>query len=311
MRFPFLKIGSVLATAALVTLLSVGVLGVAAGAAAESGLSLTPHPRARVVYHSDLESDNYMLTLGALEKVDGAWRAEKEHRLKGSLHRDTLEFPRDYSAREAFQYFDDQLQNLSSRELYRCNARRCGSSNSWANNRFEIKQLYGLDQDQYYGAYEVEGPRHELYFVALYAVRRGNKRVYAQVDILTVGNQAQGQIAPSPESIAGQLKRRGFYVLPGLSFGAEGPQLDAQHLQVLVRALKRERRLNIAIVGHDYGPGDIEQRKTVSLAYAEYVKTQLVAAGIKVARLSAFGVGSLAPERRGNRSQRVELVSID
>ncbi len=277
---------------------------------AATQLSLAAFPNARAVYQSESDTDDYRLALGALKKVNNVWRAEQEQRVSGRLHRDTLEAPPGFNAEEVYDFYADQLQGMNARVLFSCKGRRCGTSNSWANTRFGIKQLFGLDQYQHYGAFEIVDAREQLFFVALYTVRRGNKRVYAQVDVLQSRGGRQGEIAANPETISQQLEQRGHYVLPGLSAGSSSPRLDPQHLQSLVAALRLQRFMRVAVVGHDYGADGHAQRQEASLQYAQFVKNEIVQAGIPAARLEAYGLGGLAPERRGERSLRVEIVRI-
>lgn len=276
---------------------------------AETPLAIAGFPNARAVYHTDIDTDDYLLSLGALKKVNNVWLAEQEQRISGQLHRQTLELPAGFNATEAYRHFAEQLDGMNTRELFSCRGRRCGSSNSWANNRFGVKQLYGLDQHQHYGAFEIVDGRQQLYFVVLYTVQRGNRRVYAQLDVLRSRSVQQGVIAASPDTIVQLLQEDGYYVLPGFSAGGAGMQQEEQHLQAVAAALRKQRMLRVALVGHDYGPG--QQRQETSLGYAQYIRDRLVQAGIDTKRLEVHGLGALAPGRRAERSVRVEIVRLD
>lgn len=296
----------------LLITVGIGLSGISqAQAAGDNGLILAPFPQARIVYHSANNVDDYRFTLGALKKVNNVWRAEQEQRLAGELTRQTLEIPAGFAAEEIYQHFIEQIEKLPSRKLFTCSSRRCGSSNSWANNRFGIKQLYGLDRHQFYGAYELEGADNTLSFVAVYAVMRGNKRVYAQLDILKSTDTRTSGIAANPATIVEQLKNKGYYVLPGFTVdGQQAPSQDEKHLQVLFQALQQERFLNVSVVGHDYQSTSLQQQQSDSLNYAEFIKKQLLSKGIASERIGTFGVGSLAPERRGSERQRVEIIRV-
>ncbi|TQV67678.1 DUF4892 domain-containing protein [Exilibacterium tricleocarpae] len=282
-----------------------------AGVQAATTLSLTGFPNARTVFDTDTGTDDYRLALGAMEKVNNIWRPEQEQRVGGQLHRETVEAPSGFSADEVYQHFLTQLEAMDARELFSCQGRRCGSSNSWANNHFGIKQLYGLDQHQYYGAFEIVGADRQLYFVALYTVRRGNKRIYGHVEVLHSRTGIEGLIAARPEVIGQQLLQRGFYVLPGFRVGQGGLQQEEQHLQALTAALRKQRLLRVAVVGHDYGDGGEQSRQETALGYARYVRELLIQGGIDEARLEIYGLGSLAPDRRAARNLRVEIVRLD
>lgn len=269
---------------------------------------------ARVIFESNGKVDEYLLALGSYKKIAGSWRADRQQRLSGNLARYTLELPEGHSANNGFDFYLDQLQNYNIRELFHCKGRDCGTSNSWANNHFKNQLLYGLDQFQQYGAYEVTTADETPFYVALYSVQRGNKRVYLQLDVLHVDKVIELGIASSPESIMKSLETNGYYVFPDLvaedAKGITNIQIKQAHLQALVDVLAQNVDLTLALVGHDYSPVSLAQQEKLSLVYAAQLKTALQEKGIGAARLTPYGIGSLAPAGRGDRSARVEVVKI-
>lgn len=147
-------------------------------------LTLQAYPNARQVFYTAPHPEDYWLALGVYKKIEGRWQADKSQQLSGLLERTTFELPANNSADNGFSFFKKQLDEHKARELFYCKARDCGTSNSWANNHFKIIQLYGLDQYQFYGAYEITDATNKRFYVALYSVMRGNKRTYVQLDIL-------------------------------------------------------------------------------------------------------------------------------
>ncbi|BFM20381.1 DUF4892 domain-containing protein [Gilvimarinus japonicus] len=156
---------------------SVSVMGEGAS------LRIKGFPGASLEASSRQHADDYLVALGTYRKIRGLWRVE-ELRLRGDLQRKTFRLPDNHTPREGFLFVTKQLQQYPLRELFVCESRDCGESNSWANNHFNILQLYGLDQYQYYGAYEVMLPGTNGVYVTVYAVLRGNKRVYLQLEVL-------------------------------------------------------------------------------------------------------------------------------
>jgi Domain of unknown function (DUF4892) len=156
-----------------------------------STLNFQVYPSAREVFHSSEQQDQYWLALGVHRKIEGIWQADKAQRLSGLLERTTLELPANHSAEKGFEFFKQQLEALNARELFHCKARDCGTSNSWANNHFKVIQLYGLDQYQFYSAYEIASANAKPVYVALYVVMRGNKRTYVQLEVLRANKQAE------------------------------------------------------------------------------------------------------------------------
>lgn len=278
-------------------------------------LPVQNYHNARILFQSSAVTDEYVLALGSYKKIAGNWRVDRQERLSGTLVRFTLELPEGHSANNGFDFYLDQLQNFNFRELFHCKGRDCGTSNSWANNHFKIQQLYGLDQFQQYGAYEVTTADEKPFYVALYAVQRGNKRVYLQVDILHVDKIIALGIAASPESIIKSFDTSGYYVFPDLVDenvkDNTGIQIKQAHLQALIDVLVQKSEWKIALVGHNYAAVPFTQQQNDSRLYAEQLKAALQAKGISDSRITTFGIGSLAPAGRGDRNARVEVVKIN
>lgn len=287
----------------------------AVGSAYAAVLPVENYANARVVFESNAKTDEYVLGLGSYKKTGGSWRADRQQRLSGNLTRYTLELPAGHGANAGFKFYLDQLQTFNIRELYHCKGRDCGTSNSWANNHFKIQLLYGLDQFQQYGAYEIITADENPFYVALYAVQRGNKRVYLQLDILHVDRAIELGLASSPETIIKSLDANGYYVFPDLivddAKGAANIHIKPAHLQVLIDVLAQQSDLKVALVGHDYAPVTLANQQKNSQLYAEQLKAALQEKGVAAARLTTFGIGSLAPAGRGDRSARVEVVKVN
>ncbi len=275
-------------------------------------LQFQSYHNARIVFETHVQTDEYVLALGSYKKVSGSWRLDRQQRLSGNLDRYTLELPEGHSAENGFYFYFDQLQNFNVRELFHCKSRDCGTSNSWANNHFKILQLYGLDQFQFYGAYEVTTADEKPFYISLYAVQRGNQRVYLQVDVLHVDKIIELGVASSPESIIKSIETSGYYVFPDLVVkDAQGDtriQIRSAHLQALIDVLAQKANWKVALVGHDYTAAIAAQQQKESLAYAEQLKAVLVEKGVAAIRVTTYGLGGLAPAGRGDRAARVEVV---
>ena len=279
-----------------------------------AALNLQTYPNAREVFHSEGQEDSFLLALGSYKKVDSNWQVDRSQHLSGMLERTTFELPADHHAENGFSFFKSQLDKYNLRELFYCKARDCGTSNSWANNHFKVIQLYGLDQYQLYGAYEITNADEKPFYVVLYAVMRGNKRAYVQLDILHVTKVNEFGVASSPETLGKLLNTNGYFVFPDfVSKDAQGSlhlQVKQVHIHALASLLALQPKLTLALVGHDYSAMNIDQQQLNSKKYAEQIKTALVGAGVDTKRLQTFGLGSLAPAGRGDRSARVEIVKV-
>ena len=277
-------------------------------------LKLQAYPNAREVFHATSQENSFLLALGSYKKIDSSWIVDRSQHLSGGLERFTYELPADHNAENGFSFFKGQLDKYNLRELFYCKARDCGTSNSWANNHFKIIQLYGLDQHQFYGAYEITNADEKPFYVVLYAVMRGNKRAYVQLDILHANKINEFGVASSPETLSKLLNTNGYFVFPDFvskdSQGSLHLQVKQAHIQALVSLLTLEPKLNLALVGHDYSATTTAQQQGESKKNAEQIKSALVSAGVDAKRIQTFGVGGLAPAGRGDRNARVEVVKI-
>lgn len=294
-----------------ILLLLILMTAVPSGAA---GLNLQDYPGARTVFRSEDKVDEYRLALSSYKKSEGIWQAERQQRLRGKLTRITQELPSNHSAQAGFEFYLEQLQQFNRRELFFCRARDCGTSNTWANNHFKIIQLYGLDQFQFYGAYEVMTESPTPLYISIYAVQRGNKRVYVHIDILHSDKARIGSLATNPDTVIALLESNGFYVFPDPvvdnKAGQPELQISSDHLQTLVTVLQRQPNWRIALVGHDYHAATLTEQQRQSKIYAERLQAGLAAKGIDADRMAIFGLGSLAPAGRGDLSARVEVVLL-
>lgn len=153
-------------------------------------LVIAAYPEARVLRQSSAPVADYQLARAPYRKVAGVWRSLDAVRVAGRLTRLTQELPAGHSYDMGFTFAQAQLADFATELIFECKGRDCGSSNSWANNHFKVLQLYGQDQAQRYGLYSVTlaGVSH---YVVIYAVQRGNNRVYLQVEHLVASDAPQ------------------------------------------------------------------------------------------------------------------------
>lgn len=260
-------------------------------------------PRSRVMYDGASQVNDYHLYLSAPRKINNQWRFERSERLSGELRRRTLEVQDDLSFAETRQRIERFFEHFDSRQLFSCGGLDCGSSNVWANEVFKVKQLYGLDQTQYYSAWEFELGQRVAYGLA-YLAQRGNGRVYLQLDWLTAPPGSEPAVTTAPATVLNQLLDAGFYAIPGkLDDPAGNP-----HLQAIATALKLRPGKRFYVVGHDFGRGSEEERKARSKALAEAVRAQLLNLGVREQQVQAEGIGALAPRDGMRRQMHAEIV---
>lgn len=265
-------------------------------------------PSSRISDYRQVGDINYRLALGRMQRVNGRVAPGSEERIQGALTRITYQIPSGYTGAVVFEHFATQLL-ANGVELFRCQGRGCGSSNFWANDIFDNRVLYGPEADQFYMASTL-GPSDDISaYVALYVITRGNRTVYAHLDVLQLPQSAEDETTESPEAVILRLQQEGNVRIRGLSFNDEDELRETSGLSLLADALHSDPVVNVYIVAHLAGDADIDILLARSKLRAEAVKDSLVVAGISADRLSAQGVGPLAPTcQRGPCAERVEIV---
>ncbi|MES3008118.1 MAG: DUF4892 domain-containing protein [Pseudomonadota bacterium] len=279
-----------------------------AGAADFPGISR--FPGARIVDYREVSDTNYRLALGRLQRISGRVMAGREERVQGALTRITYEIPSSYTGADVFARLSAQLLSEGGEELFRCQGRACGSSNFWANDIFANRVLYGPETDQFYlastQAANVDSPG---LYTALYVITRGNRTVLAHLDILAL--PVTGQMPPisTSEALLARLQQDGVVVVPGLRFDEQDQLIDDGGVALLIETLLENPQLRLYIVAHLRAEGSLEAQVERSRHRAALITAQIADGGIAAERISAQGVGPLAPVcSTASCSERVELV---
>ncbi len=252
---------------------------------------LTPVARSSVVQERSLPAPDYRVMLGRVLKINGLIRTDRELRLVGSLERTTWQLPSSETPESGFRTIRDQLQGNGAEILFECQGRQCGASNIWANDLFETARLYGVDETQKYLA-----ARRGSDYLVIYAVRRGNGRVYLNLDWV------RDESGDTSDWVA-TLEQQGYADLPGW------PDAPEQAVQSLVSLLSDKPGLRLVLVLHQAGR-DIELSLRESRELANRLKDQVVAEGIDPIRVQAYGAGALAPEVLGGRKQLAVVIQV-
>jgi hypothetical protein len=263
-----------------------------------------------IVDYRYLPDTSYTLVLGRMQRVDGRVTPANSQRLQGDLTRITYEIPSAYTAEDVYAFFRQQLLRGSETALFVCQGRACGSSNFWANEVFSNRILYGPEANQHYLATNpAAGAEDRNIYAALYVITRANRRVYAHLDILELSADASASVSVSPEALLQRLQREGSVVMPGISFDNDDNLREDAGVELIVRLLRNNLLMQVYVVGHLYEPGSLEVLTERSQTRAMRVRQALVDAGIDGERVSAQGVGPLAPACSSRPcEQRIELV---
>ena len=255
----------------------------------------------RTLFTSTNKNADYVFTLGAVKTVNATTVAKREIRLTGEVGRTTYEFDLGLNIREAWELVEQHVNFDNAVEYFSCSGLDCGSSNIWANDRFGIKQLYGLDQTQRYHAFRLSADANR--FVALYFVQRGNRRIYVQIDTIDVEGASVPKIAASPSVILDRLARQGWYAVDF----THADKAESEKLRLLVEALQLKPFLSFYIIGHDYSSKIHARNLEQGLVKAQELGEALREAGIAQSRFDVLSAADMAPRALPAQS-RIEIV---
>lgn len=282
-----------------------------AGASAATDISgskdlsfLQRFPNSWIVDYSQQSVPEYRLATGKMKKVNGVISPRSERYLSGLLTRVTYRLPSGRSSHEAFEHFAAQFESLAPQRLYRCKGRNCGDSDQWANYQFDIQRLYGIDREQYYQALIFDSPQGPLY-LAFYTVKRGNKRVFVQLDLIDpngVGSAPSRSQSVALTALLDQLQQKQrVYIINS----------EEDKVEQLLSLIQQNQALRLQLVGHSDQGSDRAQRRQHSVELAMELQQRLLNSGIGVERIEVYGVGALAPSYQPNvPSQRVEVLLL-
>ncbi len=249
----------------------------------------------RNLYTAQNKDMSYRLTLSPLKKINSEWLAEREELMKGRLERRTVQIELQLSLKILWSQIQSYFEAKKGNIIFECNGLDCGASNAWANTRFEVKQLYGLDVMQHYQVWELNEDS-QIHYAVVYLIERGDKRIYLQIDKL-VPNQNREPLIASPSVMAKNFYLDGQLNVPGLKFDDDNMEVSEPAIKALVKALNEKPFKKYIVVGHDYQQGSLEEQKDRAMVFAQSIADRLIKLGINKRRIHVEAVGSLAPDR--------------
>jgi Domain of unknown function (DUF4892) len=198
-------------------------------------------PASRIVAFQEAPDVERIYPQGAIRRISGRLRYEREVLAEGPFQAVTYELPATHSADQVFAEARKALHAAGAELLYWCQGRDCGASSLWANSVFGNAMLYGSDNQQAYALLRLAEPQHDS-LVALYSITRGNRRAYLHVEQLDA-NTALGQLLPTPATLLRQLREDGQLQL---SADAEP---NAEWSELLGRTLNLDSTLRVSLTG--------------------------------------------------------------
>ena len=246
-----------------------------------------------VAYSPSAGWRNYPFVTGRVDRSSRAWRADRSQRVAAAVVRATYRAPDGTQYEDVVEHYRGVLAELGAELAFSCRGRECGRSTVWANDVFGVKELVAPDSAQFYLAAK-EGAQ----LISVYVVQRGNRRVYAHVDVAQVAALTAEQPV---EDIGQSLAQRGFAVLSHMLPDDDGA-VAAAALGAVADELEPFAGRTIHVVCH--WEGDVDAALQRSRHCAEQAAAQLRAFGLDA---KGFGAGSLLP-RVNAPARRIELV---
>lgn len=234
---------------------------------------ISAFPGATLVDSSMQADADHAVVIGSIRRINNQMRAEREVRAVGELIRGTYQIPAPHNRQEAFDYAQEQLLAQPGSMLFFCEGRECGSSSLWANQVLGNATLYGPEDNQAYVVMQLDTEPQR--FVSLYAITRGNRRVYLHVEQFTPDQAVTEKLFPTPATMLKLLRAEGELMIPA-SVWAD-PEAAQTWVNLINRMLRSDTRLRISVNGDQ----------------APEVTRQLVDLGIRNQRLE---VGEATPQ---------------
>ncbi|MFK8041735.1 DUF4892 domain-containing protein [Congregibacter sp.] len=145
------------------------------------GLSNYPHLEEIDALSGESVRD-YLVPLGAIEKIRGVWSPRRSERVTGERTSYTWRVQDGYTSAEMVQELDGRVASQEGvTQSFSCEARACGSSVQWANRIFQQRLLYGTEVSQRYRVYTLEQGGHS-YRLLVYGSARSSDRQYLHLE---------------------------------------------------------------------------------------------------------------------------------
>lgn len=242
-------------------------------------------PDQRLVHSTALKERIYFLTLGPLEKINGKWISDREELLKAGVEGKTYEISHPYSLKSAWLSVQQYFAGFDASLAYECIGLECGSSNAWANERFNVPLLYGLDLSQRYQVWQwLVGDKPKI--AVVYLVQRGNQRIYFHEERLSPSDHSV-RIVPGASVIAKRFYDDGSIAVPGVDLENDNLIVEPSYIAALAKALNEKPFRLLSVVGFDRSPGSEDEQRQRALSYAQQMVDLLVKKGVRAKRLDA------------------------
>lgn len=274
--------------------------------ASAEALSVAPYAHSTLSSSDTFIDEDYLVPNSVPRRINNQLRIENELRVDVTGLKETYRINDGHTTEQAFNHYLSKLKQLNAKILYQCASRDCGRSSSWAQNIFNNSKLYGEDASQFYLSASVQQGEQQ-WLVSVYAVERGNRRVYAHIETLKLNTSLSSGVIQLSSNDKNQM-----FVF---SYGVNGvvsinPKLA--DINKIIDLSKSNTEAKIYIVGHSQeGYSSTQKALTRSEEAADQVSSLLKKRGVDGDRLMVIGVGPLVPYGQGVHSgNRVEVIVV-
>ncbi|USE39178.1 DUF4892 domain-containing protein [Endozoicomonas sp. SCSIO W0465] len=269
--------------------------------AADHTAELRDYPNARVALSLDENRQNHPIITNRMKRVNGVVTSDNAKWFDGHLIRNLYLLPPGHSSTQGYEFYVKHLRDQGVDPLFECRSFSCGASNFWANDIFGISTLYGQDKEQ---AFYIGKKQHTFYTV--YAVRRGNGRIYTLVDVFK----------PHGYGVESVIEQRSADRILRLASDHSGIEKSSD-LTAFVANMNSDSSMNALLIIHSTVPDtlselDTWQVKMVALqgTIAQYLKEQ----GISESRLRfniSIGTHESSLKSREKPSFWLEVIPLN
>ncbi len=319
----------------LIVLLYLPAMGTAWGADIKGGKD---HPAAgrvsgsEILVYKSLNFDTYNLPLGPAKRTEeGGHIFTNQKKVEGAVARITYIAPEGVGPEEVVGNYRELFQKKSFETLFEAKGDDFGSYDEFVKAaRYEpvfvssggaksyvAGKLAGQNSDVYVSVYAAENTFWGFEIkVGKAEAKKG--RTYYQVDVIETKPLQSTLTVVKAEEMNLDLSKTGKVALYGILFDLDKTEIKTESkpaLDEIAKLLKQTPDLKLLVVGHTDNQGEMQYNQDLSRRRAEAVVKALGAEyGIAAGRLSAHGVGMLAPAATNDsedgraKNRRVELV---
>ncbi len=265
-------------------------------------------PGSTIVYHEQVDFDEYVLPLGGL---DDERNLSESRRVAGQITRIQYRAPEDRSTYEVYHNYKSALKEAGFEILFSGTNQELswrwtyvlyeyGKVNSPLPSDVLEKSLLVSEDDFRYLSAELSRIEDGNVYVALTVSQtQPADGPGIQLDIVEEKSMEEDKITIDAEAMASEIDRSGSVSIQEIYFDTGKATLKAESeaaLEEIAKFINQESGMRFYVVGHTDSRGELDYNMALSESRAESVVEALVANyNVDANRLTPKGVGPLAP----------------